>query len=229
MCHCIGGTVCSHGWSYCCCQVSSCFPQFIRFFLVVSLPFWLCRHNVLFKSARALEKCAKLDTIIFDKTGTLTNGAPSVVDVVCSVDPRAIDTMATLSSKSFLRREPGHFLLQVAGSAEQESEHILAKSIVERARESTELVRADDFQVFSRNDCFCLSFLCSCNLSPKQIVKGFGIKASIHGMGVAVGSLTWCEQHARFVNDEQRREVWTTLLRRHRLQVDCESNFNHLL
>ena len=38
--------------------------------------------GVLIKSAEALERMEKVDTLVVDKTGTLTEGKPSVVAVV---------------------------------------------------------------------------------------------------------------------------------------------------
>ena len=39
------------------------------------------RRGILFKSAEAIERLARVDTVVFDKTGTLTEGKPTVTDV----------------------------------------------------------------------------------------------------------------------------------------------------
>ncbi len=72
--------------------------------------------GVLIKSAEALERMEKVDTLVVDKTGTLTEGKPRVVAVV-----------------------PGegmseHEILPLAASLERSSEHPLAAAIVAAAR-----------------------------------------------------------------------------------------------
>ncbi len=75
-------------------------------------------NGILIRSAEALEKTEKVDTVIFDKTGTLTVGKPIVTDLV----PLA---------KSFSNSK----LLQLAASLEKPSEHPLAEAIVSKAVE----------------------------------------------------------------------------------------------
>ena len=72
--------------------------------------------GVLIKDAEALERMAKIDTIIVDKTGTLTEGQPAVTDVVCFSD--------------FSKEE----VLVLAASLEVGSEHPLAEAIVTEAK-----------------------------------------------------------------------------------------------
>lgn len=73
--------------------------------------------GVLIKNAEALERFAKVDTLVVDKTGTLTEGKPRVV----AVSP----------AEGFDESE----LLQLAASLEQGSEHPLATAIVGEAKE----------------------------------------------------------------------------------------------
>ncbi len=82
------------------------------------------RNGILYKSAEALERAGRVDTVVFDKTGTLTKGTPSVTDVF-SYD------------KNFL---------SYAYSVEYKSNHPLAKAVVSHA-ESTgaKLLPADGF------------------------------------------------------------------------------------
>lgn len=71
--------------------------------------------GVLVKDAEALERLAEADTLLLDKTGTLTEGRPSVVEVL-PLQTGAEDR-----------------LLQLAASLEHQSEHPLARAVVDAA------------------------------------------------------------------------------------------------
>ena len=74
------------------------------------------QSGVLIKSAEALERLEKVDTIVIDKTGTLTQGKPSVVGIkVVGLDDAE--------------------LLRLTASLERSSEHPLAAAIVRSADE----------------------------------------------------------------------------------------------
>ncbi|HET7881219.1 MAG TPA: heavy metal translocating P-type ATPase [Acetobacteraceae bacterium] len=73
--------------------------------------------GVLIRSAEALERLEKVDTLVLDKTGTLTEGRPRVVGVAARA-PWSEDE-----------------LLAAAASVERLSEHPLAAAIVAAARE----------------------------------------------------------------------------------------------
>lgn len=85
--------------------------------------------GVLIKNAEALERFARVDTLIVDKTGTLTLGKPKLVAVI---------------------PEPGHDeseVLQLAASLEKGSEHPLAEAIVAGAEaRSIDIVPTDEFE-----------------------------------------------------------------------------------
>ncbi|WP_421928531.1 heavy metal translocating P-type ATPase [Neoaquamicrobium sediminum] len=85
--------------------------------------------GVLIKDAEALERFAKVDTLIVDKTGTLTEGRPKLTDVV---------TAGGFDEKR---------LLGLAASLEKGSEHPLAEAIVEGASErGAKIENAADFE-----------------------------------------------------------------------------------
>jgi len=78
-------------------------------------------NGVLIRSGTALEIAHRITAIVLDKTGTLTQGAPMVTDVV---------TGSTLETSN-LKPET---LLQLAASAEKQSEHPLGQAIVQHAQ-----------------------------------------------------------------------------------------------
>jgi Cu+-exporting ATPase len=71
--------------------------------------------GVLIRSAEALERLGKVDTLVLDKTGTLTEGHPEVVAVIPAAD--------------WLEND----LLALAASVERASEHPLAAAVVAAA------------------------------------------------------------------------------------------------
>lgn len=75
------------------------------------------RRGVIIKGGDAMERMAKIDTIVFDKTGTLTLGRPQLTGVITADGQDAED------------------VLRLAASLEQASEHPLGRAIVTAARE----------------------------------------------------------------------------------------------
>jgi P-type Cu2+ transporter len=61
------------------------------------------RRHILIKGGRALEKLARVDTIVFDKTGTLTEGVPHVVDVAAIDGKENPDEILALAAGAELR------------------------------------------------------------------------------------------------------------------------------
>lgn len=112
-------------------------------------------NGVIFKGGDAIEALSKASVAIFDKTGTLTEGRPSVTDVV---QLQMLQSGNTQSENQ---------VLEFAVTAEQWSEHPLAKAIVEHARSrGIQPKDVDDFQA----------------------VPGMGVTAVYSSMNIKVGS-----------------------------------------
>jgi P-type Cu+ transporter len=108
--------------------------------------------GVLVKGGAALEAASRVDTVLLDKTGTLTTGRPALTDVVA------------VSSWNELE------LLSLAAGAEDESEHPVARAVVEGARaRSAPVPRATGFRTQA----------------------GDGVEASVGGRLVRVGTAPW--------------------------------------
>jgi len=69
-------------------------------------------NGILIKEAEALERSQSIDTVVFDKTGTLTEGKPVV---------QAVETVEGGDKQA---------MLKLAASAQQGSEHPLAKAVL---------------------------------------------------------------------------------------------------
>lgn len=112
-------------------------------------------NGILIKSGEALETAHKINAIILDKTGTITEGKPSVTDLICA--------------SNFTQEK----LLQLAASAEKNSEHPLGQAIVRGAQEkSLALLEAENF----------------------NSITGQGIEAQIAGLSVFVGNRKMMEE-----------------------------------
>ncbi|MFE1734505.1 heavy metal translocating P-type ATPase [Streptomyces bacillaris] len=109
------------------------------------------RHGVLAKSAVVMERLGQADMVALDKTGTLTEGTPRVTD-------------SRPAPASGLDEDT---LLALAAAAEHPSEHPLARSVVQAARErGLAIAEATDF----------------------TSTPGAGVSATIAGSTVQVGS-----------------------------------------
>jgi Cu+-exporting ATPase len=74
-------------------------------------------HGILIRSAGALERFNKINTLLLDKTGTLTEGKPRVTDVI---------TAAPYT---------GEEVLGLAASVEHDSEHPLGEAVMRETKE----------------------------------------------------------------------------------------------
>ncbi len=122
------------------------------------------RHGVLLKGSEVIHDFSKVDTIVFDKTGTLTIGNPKVADIEFYVQQQ-------------------QSALEYLASVEKESDHPLAKAIVEHLGE----VRTYP-------------------VGTTEVVKGGGIIAEVDGHTIAVGNLALME-HAHVQVPERAKEA----------------------
>ncbi len=123
------------------------------------------RTGLLVKDRLALERARDLDVVIFDKTGTLTRGAPVLAGVRAAPDTDEDE------------------VLRLAAAVESDSEHPLARAIVEAARQrGIEPARATDF----------------------ESLAGRGARANVGGEVVAVGGPRLLEDSSLSLPDELR-------------------------
>lgn len=124
--------------------------------LVVSIPLGYfggigaaSRNGILFKGGNYLDAITKINTVVFDKTGTLTKGVFEV---------QTVNTASDITENE---------LLQLIGSAENYSNHPIAKAIVNYANsKQIELI------------------------SPLDIheIAGYGLKTTINGKVIFIGN-----------------------------------------
>jgi len=89
------------------------------------------KQGVLLRRGEAIEIMGKTKVIVLDKTGTLTKGKPEVTDI-----------------EIFKKEINEEKFLQIAASVEKNSEHPLARAIVEKAKEEKiELFEVKNFLV----------------------------------------------------------------------------------
>src|SRR5437016_1964909 len=133
--------------------------------------------GILVKNAQAIEVTEKVTTLVTDKTGTLTAGKPEVV--------------SQIATSAISKRD----LLQIAASVESQSEHPLARAIVESAKqEKLELRDVTDF----------------------QSTTGGGVAGNLDGQTILIGKEKFlADSNVRFP-EELTKEV-------HRLQERAET------
>ncbi len=121
------------------------------------------QYGIVFKNGKALEMLSKVDTIVLDKTGTLTYGRPVVTDVI----PLS-NTSVIVDAGGTTNNDPIRNLLEVAASIERNSEHPLAKAIVEKA-EGMGIMPGEMVEEF-------------------RAIPGRGVRARYRGRDTVVGS-----------------------------------------
>ncbi len=137
-------------------------------------------YGTLIKSGEALEMAGKLNIVVFDKTGTLTKGKPEVTDV-------KIVTPLEIAANGGTYNEVD--VIRYAAIAEKNSEHPLAKAIVEYALENGVVIEAPD------------DFISS---------PGKGVKAVYRDHVILVGSLRHIKEKG--IDAEKAEDLAKTLM-----------------
>lgn len=122
-------------------------------------------HGVLLKGSEVIRDFSRLDTIVFDKTGTLTVGNPSV-----SITETYGDNIEVA--------------LGYLASVERESDHPLAKAVLEEIGQTT----------FGTVD-------------NTEVVKGGGIIATVNGHRIAVGNVALMEKENVQLSEKAKEDV----------------------
>jgi Cd2+/Zn2+-exporting ATPase len=123
------------------------------------------RHGILLKGSEVIGDFSRVDTIVFDKTGTLTMGNPSVAEAEYYGDDLG-------QARSYL------------ASIERESDHPLAKAVLEYLGETTFYP-----------------------VEGTEVVKGEGIVALVDGRRVAVGNAALMEREQVAFSPQNRADL----------------------
>ena len=119
-------------------------------------------YGILIKNGDTLENAGQIDVAAFDKTGTITEGKPEVDDII----PYDVS---------------GDELIKLAASVEQNSNHPIAKAIVNKAKElNIDLDSTSNF----------------------ENVTGKGLKAQLNGSEVLAGNLALMESEDVIVSED---------------------------
>lgn len=123
------------------------------------------QHGVLLKGSEVITDFSRVDSMVFDKTGTLTVGNPSVSETIYYDDDHSV-------------------VLGYLASIERESDHPLAKAVLQKIGETT----------FSE-------------VENTEVVKGGGIVANVNGHRVAVGNVALMEKENVSLNDRAMSDI----------------------
>ena len=141
------------------------------------------RAGVLIKDRLALETMRTVDSVLFDKTGTLTKGEPSVTAVEAATD-------ASVAQAGQQSRYSEDEILALAAAAEADSEHPLARAIVQAAEHRGLEVPA------ARNFSSSPAVGVTAEVAGTKVAVGGPNLLSEHGVGEAGVVESWREEGA---------------------------------
>lgn len=123
------------------------------------------RHGVLLKGSEVISDFSRVDTMVFDKTGTLTVGNPSVAEMEFYGDS--------------IEEALGYL-----ASIERESDHPLAKAVLEEIGDTTFYP-----------------------VENTEVVKGEGIVANVNGHRVVVGNVALMEKEKVRLDEKAKADM----------------------
>ncbi|MFD2531389.1 heavy metal translocating P-type ATPase [Gracilimonas halophila] len=124
-------------------------------------------NGILIRKGEAIQRMKDVDTIVLDKTGTITKGKPEVTDVITFGDISDVE------------------LLNLAASVENNSEHPLARAVVNAASEKgIELKNSTGF----------------------ESITGKGVKAIVGNGAVGVGIASFMKELGAEVTEERSKQ-----------------------
>ncbi len=121
--------------------------------------------GILIKNAQAIEQCEKVTHVLIDKTGTLTEGKPKVTACI-GLDPQ--------------------WMVGLAASLEQNSEHPLARAVMNYAKEKSSKIEA---------------------VEHFESITGGGIKGQINGKTILVGKQKFMEESEIDISDDLKKQA----------------------
>jgi Cd2+/Zn2+-exporting ATPase len=122
------------------------------------------QHGVLLKGSEVIHDFSRVDTMIFDKTGTLTIGNPKVAEkVMYSNEPKVLEYLV---------------------SVENESDHPLAKAIVDY-----------------------VGAIKTYAVEKTEVIKGGGVIAYVDGHRVVVGNVALMDQENVYLDEEVQSDI----------------------
>ena len=123
------------------------------------------KHGILLKGSEVIGDFSRLDTMVFDKTGTLTIGNPKVGEVEIYTDNEE-EVLAYLAS------------------VERESDHPLAKAVIEHI---------GDTKYY--------------DVEKTEVVKGGGIIAEVDGHRLVVGNMALMEEEDVKIGEKSYEDI----------------------
>ena len=127
------------------------------------------KNGVLIKGSEVTQSFAKIKTIVFDKTGTLTEGKPEINEQYYYEGRQALTEAESL---------------EILASVEYESDHPLAKAVVDS-------IGLDEYKEVTNMD----------------VVKGGGLKAQVDGRNVVVGNVALMDKENISLSPQQETDV----------------------